>query len=116
MYVKRCPYIEALKSCHVHCPDGLNNTLLSQDCILENGFHCGNGGRMYISRTGVVVKNLHLLKSSSQISGHILSMTSSNNYKFTSTSSFSHFSSYQIYSLCRIVSLSFQLLISNLVL
>ena len=24
-------------------PDGLNNTLLSQGCILENGSHCGNG-------------------------------------------------------------------------
>lgn len=38
-------YTEALtRFTHVHCPDGLNNTLLSQGCFLENGSHCGNDG------------------------------------------------------------------------
>lgn len=36
---------------HVHRPDGLN-TLLSQGCILENGFHSGNGWRNLHSKDG----------------------------------------------------------------
>lgn len=39
-------YIEAsIGFSHLFSPGGLNNTLLSQDCILENGSHCENGGR-----------------------------------------------------------------------
>ena len=35
--------MEALAGCsHVYRPDGLNNTLISQGCILENSSHCGN--------------------------------------------------------------------------
>ena len=30
---------------HVYHPDGLNSALLSQGCVLENGFGCGNSGR-----------------------------------------------------------------------
>lgn len=26
----------------IFCTDGLNNTLLFQDCVLENDLHCGN--------------------------------------------------------------------------
>lgn len=38
-------YTEALtRFSHIHWPDGLNNTLLSQGCFLENGSHCGNDG------------------------------------------------------------------------
>ena len=36
-------YVEALTGCsHIYCPDDLNNTLISQGCILENGSHHGN--------------------------------------------------------------------------
>ena len=36
-------YIEALTGLsHIHNPQGLNNTLLSQGCVLENGFYHGN--------------------------------------------------------------------------
>ena len=39
-------YIEAVIGfSHVSSTDGLNNTLLSQGCVLENGFDCGNSGR-----------------------------------------------------------------------
>lgn len=35
-------YTEALNGfSHIHYPDGLSNTLLSQGCTLENGSHCG---------------------------------------------------------------------------
>lgn len=30
---------------HVHSPDGLNNTLLSQGCVPGNSFLCGNDGQ-----------------------------------------------------------------------
>lgn len=30
---------------HVYCQGDLNDTLLSQACILENGYHCGNCGQ-----------------------------------------------------------------------
>ena len=48
----RSPHLPArmLKVCvealtgfsHVYCPDGLNNTLISESCDLENGSHCEN--------------------------------------------------------------------------
>lgn len=38
-------YIEALMGLnHMNCPDGFSSTLLSQDCVLENGSHHGNRG------------------------------------------------------------------------
>ena len=45
-------YIETLPgfSQHVSCPGGLNNTLLSQSCILESSSHYGNGGQRIHSK------------------------------------------------------------------
>ena len=38
-------FVEVLMgSSHTLSPDGLNNTLLSQSCILGTCFHCRNGG------------------------------------------------------------------------
>lgn len=52
--------------------DGLNNTLLSQGCVLEVITSVGTVGGMYIPRAGEGVKSLQLPGSSSRI----LSMTS----------------------------------------
>lgn len=30
---------------YAFCPDGLNNTQLFKDCLLENRFHCRKGGQ-----------------------------------------------------------------------
>ena len=39
-------YIEALTGfSHITNPDGLNNTVFSQGCILESISHCGNTGQ-----------------------------------------------------------------------
>ena len=54
--------------CHIFCADGLNNTLLSQDCLLENGPTGGTVGRMYIPRPGEGMRNLWLPRSSSWVS------------------------------------------------
>lgn len=44
-------YIQALTGFgHVCCIDGLNNTLFSECCALENSFHCGNGGQNIYSK------------------------------------------------------------------
>lgn len=49
---------------------------LSQGYDLKNGSGCGNGGQIYIPRTGKGLRKLWLPGSSSQVtSGHILSMT-----------------------------------------
>lgn len=50
-----------------HCPDGPNNTLFSQGCVLENNSHCRNESRFYRQRSGV--KSPQLLRSSSRING-----------------------------------------------
>ena len=73
-------YMEALTGFkHVFSPDGLNNTLLSQGCVLEEAAGVGIVGRMYIPRTGEAVRSLRLPGSSSWVSSsHILSMTPSN--------------------------------------
>ena len=51
----------------VHRADGLNNTLLSRGCVLENGSHCGNGSRTYIPRTGEKLRDLALAGASSRV-------------------------------------------------
>ena len=47
---------------HTYHPDGLNNTVLSQGCVLETA------GRMCIPRTGEGVRSLQLPGSSSRVS------------------------------------------------
>lgn len=37
---------------HIHDPDGLSNTLLSEGCVLENGPHHGNNGESVYSKHG----------------------------------------------------------------
>ena len=47
-------YIEALMGFgHVFYPDGLNNALLFQGCVLETALTVGTVGRIYITRTGI---------------------------------------------------------------
>lgn len=41
-----------------NCPDGVNNTLLSQGCVLESGFHCRNSGKSVYSKHRVGNKEL----------------------------------------------------------
>lgn len=44
-------YIKALPGFrHVYHPDGLNNTLIPQDCVLETAPSVGMAGGMYIPR------------------------------------------------------------------
>lgn len=45
-------------------PDGVNNTLLSQGYVLENAVAVGMVGRIYIARTGKLVKSPQLPGSS----------------------------------------------------
>ena len=45
-------------------PDGVNNTLLSQGYVLENGVAVGTVGRRYAARTGKLVKSSQLPGSS----------------------------------------------------
>lgn len=46
-------YIEALKGLsHIYCLDGLNSTLLSRSCVLEQGSQVGMVGGTYIPRPG----------------------------------------------------------------
>ena len=58
------------------CPDGLDNTLLSQVCILETAPTVGTVGRMYISRRREGDEKL--LIAQAQHTGHNLLMTYSN--------------------------------------
>lgn len=45
-------YIEALAGfSYVYCPGGLNNTLLSQGCVLDKAPTVGMVGRMHMLRT-----------------------------------------------------------------
>ena len=52
---------------HVYCPDGLNNTLLSQGCVLETVSTMGRVGEMYMPRSREGVRSLWLPGSSSQM-------------------------------------------------
>lgn len=63
---------------HICQAGSLNNTLLSQGCILENGPHCGNGGQNTHSKDEGGGSDC-LGPAPRLISDHILSMTSSNN-------------------------------------
>lgn len=55
-------YIEALTGfSYLHHLDGLNNTSLSQGYIFGMAPHLGMVSRVYIPRTGVVVRSLQLL-------------------------------------------------------
>lgn len=57
----------------------LNDTLLSQGFVLENGFHYGNYGHKVCSKDRKRVRRLWLLGSSSKSTGnHELSITSPN--------------------------------------
>ena len=58
----------------INHPDGLNNTLLSQGRVLENGFHCGMGGQSFPSKDGEVVRSLSDCSGLNlgSISGYIL--------------------------------------------
>ena len=75
-------YREALMGfSQVLSPDGLNNILLSQGCILEVALSAGTVGRMYIPRIRAGVRSCcfncwrPVLGSPC---GHVLFMTSSN--------------------------------------
>ena len=58
-------YIETLIGfSHVHCPDGLNNTLLFQGHVLEAASGVGKAGKMHIPRTGEGVRDRQLLRPS----------------------------------------------------
>ena len=71
-------YTEALKGFfYLHHPNGLNNTLLFQGCVLGAASIVGKASRMYISRAGVRVRSPHIqLSGQGSIGGHILSVTS----------------------------------------
>lgn len=57
-------YIEALNVVsYMYYPDGLNNTLPSRDCTLENGSHCGNKGQNIYAKDGEGVRNLRIPES-----------------------------------------------------
>lgn len=58
-------YIEALMGLnHMNCPDGFSSTLLSQDCVLENGSHCGNSGWSVHSKAEEGMRHFQLSWSS----------------------------------------------------
>ena len=78
-------YREALTGfSHIFCPDGLNHTLLSQDCILETSSHCRNVGWNVHSKDRGGVRSPPIARV--QLSGHVLSMTSSNTPPLTTGS------------------------------
>ena len=77
-------YIETLiKFNHIYYPDGLNNTLLSEDCGFEATPTVGTVGRMYIASAEEGVRS-HWLPGPAcsplcrSTSGHQLAVTSSN--------------------------------------
>ena len=54
-------YIDALMGFIIgYSPDGLNNTLFSLGCILEMALSLGTVGRMFIPRTGELVRRHQL--------------------------------------------------------
>lgn len=52
---------------HISCPDGLNNTLLSQGCVSEMAPDLGTVGKAYIPRTGEEGMSLQLVRSSLRV-------------------------------------------------
>ena len=72
-------YIEALPGfSHLFSPDVLNNTLLSQVCVLGTAPNMGKARRRHIPRIGEQVRSPDCLDPAHRsISGHVLSMTSS---------------------------------------
>ena len=52
---------------HIHRPDGLSNTLLSQGCVLGAALTMGMVGRMFILRTEEEMRSLWLPGSSSWV-------------------------------------------------
>ena len=65
---------------HIYHPDGLNNTLLSQGCVLENSSSCGNSGWNIQSKDWEEGQEPSIAGPAPwSTRGHILSMTSSNN-------------------------------------
>ena len=77
-------YIETLAgSSHIFSPDGFNNSLLSQGCILENGYSCQYGGWTVHSKDREGGERLHCLGPTCGLTGgHILLKTSSNEVIF----------------------------------
>lgn len=72
-------YREALTGLSLmHRPEGLNNPLLPQGYILENGSHLGNGEWWYIPRTGGGGTPDCPGPACRSASSHVLSVTSSN--------------------------------------
>lgn len=74
-------YMEALTGLsHTSCPDGLNNTLLSQGQVLENGSHCGSGWQNVHSkdRGGREGGSNSPGPTQGSTGGHVLWMASSN--------------------------------------
>lgn len=61
----------------VFSPDGLNNMLLSQGCILHNGSHYGNGGKNAHSQGRAGEEEPLIAQESAD--GHVLSAVSSHN-------------------------------------
>ena len=77
-------YMEALIELHhIYHPDGLNNTLFSQGCVLKNNSHCVNCGQNLtcILRPGQGRwgRSLRSCSARRSTSGHILSVTESDN-------------------------------------
>ena len=61
-------YTEALTGLsHEYCPDDLNNTLLSQACVLEMALAMGTVGEAYIPKTGEGVRSLRLPRAISRV-------------------------------------------------
>lgn len=74
---------------HLHHPDGPNNTLLYQACILETAPNVGMVGRMYILSKREGVRSPWVLAlvghGLTDGHGHVLPMTSSNSATELST-------------------------------
>ena len=51
----------------IFSPDSFNNTLLSHGCVPETAPGVGMVGRMYIPKTGEVVRNVQVPRSSLQV-------------------------------------------------
>lgn len=69
---------------HVYCPDVLNNILLSEGSILENGSHCGNSGqnRTFQGQGREVRMLLCLGPAHGSTSDHVFLITSSNSVQY----------------------------------
>lgn len=72
--------IEALiKGSYIYCPDGLKNTLGSQDCVFGTVPTVETVGRAYIPKTGEWMRSLQQPRSARGSTGsHIILITKSN--------------------------------------